>query len=225
MPATDLRVPSLARLHARRSQKWEGYDCDVLVSTIAEMDFPLAPPVAAALHAAIDRDDVGYAPAAPLSLREAFAGFAQRRLTWRVDPEQVTLVPDVMAGILEVARLLAGPRQTVAFATPAYPPFFAEPPGAGLAVREIAMLQDGALDLDALDAELATGTRVLVLANPHNPTGRALPQQELELIAEMCASRGAWVIADEIHAPLVLKGARHVPWLRSLAPPGSVASH
>ena len=209
----ELHVPPLARLHERRSEKWEGHDADVLVSTIAEMDFPLAPPVAEALHAAVDRHDLGYASVAPLGLREAFAGFARRRLDWEVDPGQVTLVPDVMAGILEVSRMLAGPGGSIAFATPAYPPFLVEPPYAGLDVREIPLAGDGALDLDRLEAALAGGTRVLVLANPHNPTGRVLPREELDRIALTCAAHEAWVLADEIHAPLVLAGATHVPWL------------
>src|SRR6187397_1593402 len=60
--SVDLRVPPLEVLHQRRSEKWHGYDSDVIVSTIAEMDFPLAAPIAAALHAAVDRHDLGYAP-------------------------------------------------------------------------------------------------------------------------------------------------------------------
>jgi cystathionine beta-lyase len=211
--AIDLSVPELATLHGRRSEKWTGYEPDVVVSTIAEMDFPLAPPVAAALHAAVDRHDLGYAAGATATLREAFAGFAGRRLGWGVDPEQVTLVPDVMAGLAELCRVLAAPGHAVAFATPAYPPFFADLPEAGVRLRELGLRADGALDLDALEAALADGVRVLVLANPHNPTGRVAPRAELERIAELCAARDAWVLADEIHAPLVLAGATHTPWL------------
>ncbi|MDO9408386.1 MalY/PatB family protein [Patulibacter sp.] len=209
----DLRVPDLAALHARRSEKWAGHDPDVLVSTIAEMDFPLAAPVKEALRAAIDRDDLGYAPEAIPGLAAAFAGFAQRRMGWRVDPEQVTLVPDVMAGLTGLGRILAGDAAAVAFASPAYPPFFGAPPRAGLHPRPVPLAPGGELDLDALRAELASGTRVLLLANPHNPTGRVLPRTELEAIAELCAEHDAWVLADEIHAPLVLTGASHVPWL------------
>ena len=174
------------------------------------MDFPLAEPVLEVLRAALDRHDLGYAYGASPALREAFAGFAARRLGWTVDPEQVTLVPDVMLGVLEAGRLLGG---SIAFATPAYPPFIDEPPSAGITIREIPLGDDGALDLEALDSALAAGTRALVLSSPHNPTGRVLPRDELERIAETCAAREAWVIADEIHAPLTLAGATFVPWL------------
>ena len=59
-----LGVENLAALAGRRSEKWD-HPPGVLASTVAEMDFPLAPPVAAALHAAVDRHDLGYAPLAP----------------------------------------------------------------------------------------------------------------------------------------------------------------
>ena len=49
-----------SELRARGGLKWAGYDHDVLPAWIAEMDFGLAPEVADALHAAVDRADTGY---------------------------------------------------------------------------------------------------------------------------------------------------------------------
>lgn len=209
----DRAGPDLTALHARRGQKWAGHESDVLVSTIAEMDFPLAEPVVDALHAAIARGDLGYAPEKISALAEAFAGFAWRRLGWTVDPEQVCLVPDVMVGLVEACRVLAGADGAVAFATPAYPPFFTEFARAGLPTRQIPLLADGTLDLERLEVELAGGVRVLVLVNPHNPTGRVAAREELEQVAELCAAHEAWVVSDEIHAPLVLSDTAHTPWL------------
>ena len=122
-------------------------------------------------------------------------------------------MPDVMAGLVELCRVLAGPGDAVAFATPAYPPFYTDLPQAGVRLCEVPLRPDGTLDLDGLDAVLAAGARALVLANPHNPTGHVPARAELERIAERCAAHDAWVLADEIHAPLVLPGASHTPWL------------
>jgi cystathionine beta-lyase len=212
--AIDLHVPDLATLHERRSEKWTGHDNDVLVATTAEMDFPLAEPVADVLRAAIDRSDLGYAPPAPRRLRDAFVGFARRRLRWEVDPEQITLVPDVMVGLVELSRMLAGPDEAVAFVTPAYPPFFTALPHAVGRLEHITAREDGAVDLEALARSIAGGTRVLILTNPHNPTGRVLTRPELQAIAELCAEHEVQVLADEIHAPLTLPGAEHTPWLQ-----------
>lgn len=209
----DLHVPDLATLHERRSEKWTGHDDDVLVATTAEMDFPLAEPVAEVLRAAIARSDLGYAPPAPRRLRDAFVGFARRRLRWGVDPDQITLVPDVMVGLVELCRVLAGPDDAVAYVTPAYPPFFTALPHAAARLDHITAAEDGSVDLEALARSIAGGTRILILTNPHNPTGRVLTRPELEAIAELCAEHEVQVFADEIHAPLVLPGAVHTPWL------------
>ena len=63
-------------LRKRRSAKWRTYPADVLPLTVAEMDFALATPIAAALHEAVDRSDAGYAMAVP-QLGTAIAGFSQ----------------------------------------------------------------------------------------------------------------------------------------------------
>ena len=53
---------SLEELHHRTSQKWRAHGSDLLPLWVAEMDVPLAPPVADALRHAIDIGDTGYAP-------------------------------------------------------------------------------------------------------------------------------------------------------------------
>jgi cystathionine beta-lyase len=211
--AIDLQVPDLATLHQRHSEKWSGHEPDVLESTVAEMDFPLASEVIAVLHKAIDRHDLGYTPPRAMQLPAAFAGFAQRRLGWTVDQDQIILVPDVMAGLIELSTALVAPGEQVAFCTPAYPPFFAELPQARVELVPLALGAAGVVDLEKLEAALAAGVRALVLTNPHNPTGRVASMAELEQIADLCARYGCWVFADEIHAPLVLSGATHTPWL------------
>ncbi len=211
--AVDLTVPSLADLHRRRSEKWALHDGDVLSLTVAEMDFPIAHPIREALFAAIDRNDLGYAVPGTSALTEALVGFVGRRLDWAVDPEQVTVVPDVMVGLIELCRAIAAPGQAVAFATPAYPPFFAELQGAGFRVFTVDLDSQGRIDVAALDSVLSRRVAAFVLSNPHNPTGHVATHEELALLAERCAAAETWVLADEVHAPLVLRGADHTPLL------------
>jgi bifunctional pyridoxal-dependent enzyme with beta-cystathionase and maltose regulon repressor activities len=70
----------LDRLRRRRSEKWRLHPPDVLPAFIAEMDYDLAEPVAAALRAAVDLDDCGYAT--PDGIGETFAAFAATRHGW-----------------------------------------------------------------------------------------------------------------------------------------------
>ena len=69
------------------------------------------------------------------------------------------------------------------------------------------------IDLDPLDALFAAGARTLLLTQPHNPWGRVFTRAELEGIRDVVPRHGARVVSDEIHAPLVLPGAEHVPYL------------
>lgn len=68
------------------------------------------------------------------------------------------------------------------------------------------------LDLDALDGAFAGGARCWLLCSPHNPTGRVFFRAELEAAAELADRYGVTVLADEVHAPLVLRGGPFVPW-------------
>ncbi|MGE0067378.1 MAG: MalY/PatB family protein [Solirubrobacterales bacterium] len=211
--AVDLAVPPLAVLNERASAKWSSQEDGVLAMTIAEMDFPLAPPVVGVLRAAIERDDLGYAPADPAGCKRALAGFAERRLGWSPDPDQVAIVPDVITAVIVLCEALLRRGETIAMATPAYPPFFSILPRAGLEIAELPLDAEGELELAALEAALDAGARGLLLVNPHNPSGAVAGREHLARVAELCAEREAWVLADEIHAPLVLPGATHTPWL------------
>jgi len=54
-------------------------------------------------------------------------------------------------------------------------------------------------DLEALDAALSHGARLVALTNPNNPTGAILTEGEMELIVAAAAKAGAWLLADEVY--------------------------
>lgn len=213
-PLTQL---SLDELRGRTSMKWQTHPGDVLPLWVAEMDTLLAPPVAETLKVAIERGDTGY-PTGDGYAR-AFAGFAARRWGWDdVAVERITLVPDVMLGVVEVLRLITERGDTVVVNPPVYPPFYAFVSHDGRRVAEAPLGDDHRLDLDRLGAAFAEarseGGRVAyLLCNPHNPTGVVHTRTELEAVAALAARHGVRVVADEIHGPLTLPGATFTPYL------------
>jgi cystathionine beta-lyase len=204
----------LGRLRRRRSEKWRAHPPDVLPAFVAEMDYDLAEPVLAALRAAIDLSDCGYAM--PAGLGETFARFAEARHGWTVDPGRVHLVPDVMAGVDVILRLATEPGDGVVINTPVYPPFFEHITGAHRRVVEVPLIRvDGQWELDfaGLETAFAAGARGYLLCNPHNPTGRVFSAADLGRIASLAEQYGVFVLSDEIHASLTLPGARHTPFV------------
>ena len=203
----------LADLRKRRSAKWTAYPDDVLPAWVAEMDFPLAPAVTAALEGAVQRGDAGYASPQSAGLTEAFCGFSARRSGWEVDPAGVIPVADVMGGVSELLRILTAPGDGVVINPPVYFPFFSVVRDIGRRVVEAPLGPDSALDVEAIERELEAGARVVLLCNPHNPTGSVPGREELIEVADAAERHGAWVISDEIHAPMTLAGAEHTPFI------------
>ena len=209
--ANPLEQLTLAELRQRTSMKWREHPQDVLPLWVAEMDVRLAEPVQDALRSAVDRGDTGYA--AGTGYAEALAAFAGQRWGWHgVAVERTALVADVMQGVVEVLRLLTRPGDAVVVNCPVYPPFYAFLETMGLRVVEAPLDAGWRLDLDAL-AEAFTSARAYLLCNPHNPTGTVHTVEELTAVAALADAAGVRVVSDEIHAPLVLPGARFVPWL------------
>ncbi len=209
--ANPLEQLTLAELRQRTSTKWREHPQDVLPLWVAEMDVRLAEPVQEALRSAVDRGDTGYA--AGTAYAQALSGFAADRWGWDgVLVERTSLVADVMQGVVEALQLLTAPGDSVVVNCPVYPPFYAFLEKIGRRVVEAPLDAAARLDLDAL-AEAFTTARAYLLCNPHNPTGTVHTAEELAAVAALAADRGVRVVSDEIHAPLVLPGARFVPWL------------
>jgi cystathionine beta-lyase len=211
----DWDAASLETLRQRASYKWRTFGPDVIPGFIAEMDYPLAPPIAAALSAAVTASDTGYSQPAG-ELAEAFAGFAAERHGWAVEPRAVYSVPDVMVGVIELLRRVVSPGAGVVITPPVYPPFFEAIAEAGCRVVEapLAASPSGAyqLDLDRMEAAFEDAG-ALLLCNPHNPSGRVFSQPELLELADLAERHDIVVLSDEIHAPLVMQGAVHTPFL------------
>jgi cystathionine beta-lyase len=210
-----MKTDPLDVLRHRRSAKWRTYPADVLPLTVAETDFPLAPAVADALRAAVEASDTGYSAAVP-ALGEAVSAFARARWDWPIRPAEVTAVPDVGVGVVEVLRGLTRPGDVVAFSPPVYPPFFDWVPEAGARILEVPLAHtaDGwRLDPAAIEAAFATHPAAYVLCNPHNPVGRVHTREELTALVRLARLYRVALVSDEIHAPLVLPGATFTPML------------
>lgn len=203
-------------LRAVRSLKWTHFEEDVLAAWVAEMDFGLAPPIAEALHGAIDRGDTGYfSETAERASAAAAASFWTDRFPLAVDADMVFHAPDVVQGLGRAVTHLTRPESPVILHTPAYFPFFSMLEMVGRPLIEVAC-RSGAegryrLDLDGIERAFADGAGALVLCNPWNPTGRVFDRSELEDVTAIAARYGGRIISDEIFAPMTLPGATHLP--------------
>ena len=86
----------------------------------------------------------------------------------------------------------------------------------GRRVVEVPLDERFGFDLEALDRAFAAGAKALLICSPHNPSGRVYTREELAGVAAVAEAHGAFVVVDEIHAPLTF-GAEFVPWQQVVA--------
>jgi len=211
----------LADLRRRRGEKWADYPGDVLAAWVADMDFPVAEPIARHLRESVALHDLGYPQnPTPSALPTVFAKRMLERFGWTVNPHRVLVMSDVVQGIYIALDTLCDSKAGVILQPPVYPPFFeaVRDMGRRLLVNPLVRGPNGyEPDLDGLRKVCDSGAHVLLLCNPQNPTGRVFTRAELEGIARVALDRDLLVISDEIQCDLVYPGHRHVPFA-SLAP-------
>ncbi len=212
-----LHALTLDRLRLRTSMKWRTHPGDVLPLWVAEMDVPLAEPVVRAVTEAMERGDTGYP--AGTGYAEALAAFAEKRWDWDgLAVRRTALVPDVMLGVVEMLKLVTGHGDPVVVNPPVYPPFYDFVRHMDRRVAEAPLGGDGRLDLAVLEdtfrrVTAGRGRAAYLLCSPHNPTGTVHTADELTAVAALAERHGVRVVADEIHAPLVVGATPFVPYL------------
>ena len=205
-----------AMLRARGSVKWSTPGPDGFGAAVAEMDFGAAPAILDALAALSATANFGYlSPVLGRELVAACADFQQRRHGWAVDPELIHPVPDVIKALEIAITYYSKPGSPVILPTPAYMPFLSVPGQLGREIIQVRMHEEAGfftLDLDAIDAAFRAGGHLLIFCNPCNPLGRVYTEEEIAQLTAVVDRHGGRVFADEIHAPLVYPGLRHIPY-------------
>lgn len=194
------------------SMKWdgEGDPADVLQLWVADMDFRTAPVVTEAVLKRASSGIFGYT-AVPDKYYVALERWFAERHGWTIDRQKVIYTSGVVPALSAIIKALTKPGQGVILQTPAYNCFFSSIRNNGCKIVENPLLRnetpDGftfSIDFDSLE-ELASDpdNTLMVLCNPHNPTGRVWTANELTRVADICSRHGVRVVSDEIHCELV----------------------
>ncbi len=215
-----LRSLTIEQLRAKRGAKWQSAPTDY-AAWVADMDFPVAPAIRAAMREVIDRSEFGYPNwGGPYALSPAARLFAPRmseRFGWEIDDDRVHDLIDVIQGIRATVLHRSAPGDGIVLHLPAYHPFLDTIDHMDRRLVPV-LADDGVFDYDALEAELErSGARMWILCHPHNPLGHCFERSELERIAAIAERFDLTVLSDEIHADLTMPGHRHVPFA-SLGP-------
>ena len=152
---------------------------------------------------------MGYPQAAGLpELREAIAGWAERRFGATLDPA-TEIVPTLGSkeAIFSFAQIVLDPesgKDTVAYTEPGYPVYERGALFAGGRTLELPLLETNAFlpDLDAIPEEEWRRIALLWVNYPNNPTAALAPDGFYERAAELCRARDVVLASDEAYSEL-----------------------
>jgi N-succinyldiaminopimelate aminotransferase len=166
-----------------------------------------------AAQAAIAAGANQYAPGKGiLPLREAIAVHQQRFYGLAPDPQTEIIVTTGATEAIAAALLaLVGPGDEVLTFEPFYDSYGAIIGLSGAThVTAPLLAPDFMPDLAALEAAFSNRTKVVLINNPHNPTGAVFPREVLERVVELAAQYDAVIVTDEVYEHLTF-GVRHIP--------------
>lgn len=188
------------------------YDAVNLGQGFPDEDGP--PEVLEAAIEAIRRGLNQYPPGrGTVELRRAISEHRERFRGDAPDPEREVLVT-VGATEAIAASLLAllRPGDEVVTLSPYYDSYAAIIGLAGARHVTIPLRGDDFQpDAPGIDAAIGPRTRVVLLNNPHNPTGSVIEPEHLERIAARAAAHDAVIVSDEVYEHLVFDGAPFTP--------------
>lgn len=202
------------------SFKWDEAREGVLPMWVADMDFAVAPCIQRAIRERAEHPVFGYV-SVPDAYYEAVIGWFARRHHWTIARESIIYTTGVVPAVSAILQATVQPGEKVIVQGPAYNCFFSSIRNAGAVLSVNALrrvdLPDGAftyeIDLEDLEERCADeAARVLIMCNPHNPSGRCWTRAELTAVADVCRRHGVLVIADEIHNELTAPGTAYTPW-------------
>ncbi|MGD2206124.1 MAG: pyridoxal phosphate-dependent aminotransferase [Anaerolineae bacterium] len=189
-----------------RAQALEAQGREIIHLEIGQPDFETYEHIAKAGIRAIADGKTRYNPPSGIAaLRQAIAQDAGRRRGVEFAPEQVVVAPGTKPLILLPMMALLEPGDEVIYPDPGFPSYEAAIGLVGAEPVPVPLVEATGydLDLDAFDAALSRGTRMVLLNSPGNPTGGIHRPETLTHVARAACERNLWVLSDEIYARLV----------------------
>ncbi|WP_066292228.1 aminotransferase class I/II-fold pyridoxal phosphate-dependent enzyme [Arthrobacter sp. B6] len=169
--------------------------------------------IGAAAQAAIAAGANQYAPGKGIpELREAVAAHQERFYGLVPDPQtEIIITTGATEGIAASLLALTGPGDEVLTFEPFYDSYGAMIGLTGAThVTAQLLAPDFLPDMAALESAFSSRTRVVLLNNPHNPTGAVFPREVLQRVVDLATRHNCLIITDEVYEHLTF-GARHIP--------------
>ncbi|MGX9526680.1 pyridoxal phosphate-dependent aminotransferase [Alcaligenes nematophilus] len=176
-----------------------------------DADTPVAVKQAAA--DALMRGEVHYSDLRGVpALREALAAKLRKQNKLDVGPDDVLVTNGLTHASFAAFFAILDEGDEVILLSPHYPQHIGkiELAGAHPVLVPLNKEQGFAIDAKAIEAAITPRTRMVVLVNPANPTGRVYRRSELEALAQLAIKHDLVVVSDEVYEDITYDDAEHI---------------
>ena len=195
--------------------KWRIADGE-LPMWVADMDFAVAPEIAAAIRKRAAHPIYGYT-VLPSGWADAVIGWTRTRYGYAPEKEWLQFCTGIVPAIASMLRRLTAPGDGILIQTPVYNAFLSTITGNGRHIVENPLhYENGEYSIDFADLEKKLArpdVMMMLICNPHNPIGKLWNAQELGRIADLCRENHVIPVCDEIHCDLTDPGVTYTPYL------------
>jgi cystathionine beta-lyase len=188
---------------------------ELLPLWVADMDFRTPDFVMEAIRKRSEHEIMGYT----VRNKDFFTpiiNWIKYKHDWLISRSWIGFVQGIVPAMAVSVLAFTQPDDKIIIQSPVYPPFFTlvENNNRQLIINQL-LLENGQyrMNFKELRKQVADPkVKMLLLCSPHNPGGRVWNKEELKELATICAENNVIVVADEIHADLVLPGYQHIPF-------------
>lgn len=204
----------LDRQHTN-SEKWDVKPGELPMTT-ADMDFKTAPEIMQAMKDKINAGAFGYEYPSQ-EYFDAVAHWYKIEHNAEAQTSWMRFATGVIPSITASVNHLSHTGDNVLLMEPVYNTFYNSILNSGRHALASQLKYDRStytysVDWDDLEEKMSNPlTTLMILCNPHNPTGYVWSRDELMRIIKLAQKHGVIVISDEIHGDLVLKGPDYTP--------------
>lgn len=188
-------------------------DGSVMPLWVADMDFRTPDFILEALQKRLEHEILGYS-VIPHSFYDSIIKWNLRRHNWEIRREWISFSPGVVPALSLLVMAFTEPGDGIIIQPPVYFPFFSVVKNhSRMLITNPLQYEQGrySIDFADLEAKLNRQIRMLILCNPHNPTGNVWSPAVLERIGEICIKNNIILVSDEIHADIIYPGFTHTP--------------
>ena len=198
------------------------FGSDVMHLGVADMDYRSPKPIIEAMQNIVEKGVFGYT-IWPENYEELVSQWMKRRYGQESKNEWVVFSPRINMALNMAVETFTNEGDGIVLHTPAYTALQnAVEKYHRVMIESPLVLENGRYKMDFqqlrrnLDEKKAQGicAKIMLLCNPHNPTGRVWEIEELQQVVDICKEYDLLLISDEIHEDFVKKGHKFVSCLR-----------